>query len=387
MSNLVNNTAINDIPNKNTIHAGTPYTFSGSYDITDVCFLLKEISGLISESDTLYREKAIQSGTHYSEMLPVEYKPSDDYIKMFHHSLDESAPKLAHATAVVANKILRNRGKNIVLVSLARAGTPIGILIKRYLKEKIGLDVPHYSVSIIRGKGIDENAIRYIINNHKEQEIQFIDGWTGKGMITRVLNQSCSDLYKKTGIMLNTDLAVLADPGHCVSTYGTREDFLIPSACLNSTVSGLISRTVHRSDLISDSDFHGVKFYKELISEDLSNYFIDKITSCFSGIDNSNAAALVDNEPLDIEPSWIGMKDVEDVGKLFSIDDINHIKPGIGETIRVLLRRVPWKVLVKDINDKSLCNVLQLAREKNVEVEQYDLKSYKCIGLIKQMGR
>ena len=39
-------------------------------------------------------------------------------------------------------------------------------------------------------------------------------------------------------------MAVLADPGYCTSIYGTREDFLIPSACLNATVSGLISRTV-----------------------------------------------------------------------------------------------------------------------------------------------
>ena len=37
---------------------------------------------------------------------------------------------------------------------------------------------------------------------------------------------------------------VLEDPGSCVRVYGTREDYLIPSACLNSTVSGLISRTV-----------------------------------------------------------------------------------------------------------------------------------------------
>ncbi|MET7778785.1 cysteine protease StiP domain-containing protein, partial [Streptomyces sp. NPDC005388] len=30
-----------------------------------------------------------------------------------------------------------------------------------------------------------------------------------------------------------------------------------PSACLNSTVSGLISRTVLRSDLVGEYDFHG----------------------------------------------------------------------------------------------------------------------------------
>ena len=49
------------------------------------------------------------------------------------------------------------------------------------------------------------------------------------------------------------EIAVLADPGSCVRTYGTRDDFLIPSACLNSTVSGLISRTVLRADLERES--------------------------------------------------------------------------------------------------------------------------------------
>ncbi len=42
--------------------------------------------------------------------------------------------------------------------------------------------------------------------------------------------------------------------------FGTREDFLIPSACLNSTVSGLVSRTVLNDDLIGPADFHGAKF-------------------------------------------------------------------------------------------------------------------------------
>ena len=40
------------------------------------------------------------------------------------------------------------------------------------------------------------------------------------------------------GSGFDPEIAVLADPGCCVRTYGTREDFLIPSACLNSTVSG-----------------------------------------------------------------------------------------------------------------------------------------------------
>ena len=47
----------------------------------------------------------------------------------------------------------------------------------------------------------------------------------------------------------------IADPAHSVKICSTREDFLIPSACLNSTISGLMTRTVERKDLIGEYDF------------------------------------------------------------------------------------------------------------------------------------
>ena len=75
--------------------------------------------------------------------------------------------------------------------------------------------------------------------------------------------------------MLDDTLAVIADPGYCTTLYGTREDFLIPSACLNSTVSGLVSRTVLNDLYIGKDDFHGAKFYQELIEMDVSNEYID----------------------------------------------------------------------------------------------------------------
>ena len=77
---------------------------------------------------------------------------------------------------------------------------------------------------------------------------------------------------------------MLADPGSCVRTYGTREDFLIPSACLNSTVSGLISRTVLRADLVGPDDFHGAKFYRELAGADVSVAFLDAVAARFDEV-------------------------------------------------------------------------------------------------------
>lgn len=155
----------------------------GSYPASDVTFLLKDLSNVSLERGTAEREEAIQSGVHYSEMLPVEYQPTEQYIELFHETLQQAAGKVALAVAVVSEMIVARRGTaNTVLVSLARAGTPIGVLIKRYILEKYGADLPHYSISIIRGKGIDENAVLYMLQQHGgDAGLQFIDGWTGKG--------------------------------------------------------------------------------------------------------------------------------------------------------------------------------------------------------------
>ncbi|WP_240418253.1 cysteine protease StiP family protein [Paenibacillus periandrae] len=361
----------------------------GSYNPADVQFLLKDLSDITLERGTEDREEAIQSGVHYSEMLPVEYQPTDDYIQLFHDTLEESAEKVAAAAGVVAELILSKRGKHTVLASLARAGTPIGILIKRYIQEVHQIDMPHYSISIIRGKGIDENAIRYMLHKHPDHEIQFVDGWTGKGAIRKVLVDACEHMKNKYGVSLNDDLAVLADPGYCSETFGTREDFLIPSACLNSTVSGLMSRTVLRDDLIGPNDFHGAKFYKEWLSKDLSNLFIDKVSSCFKRIEAKakDTASFFELHPEQTEATWKGLHDIKRIQQDYGIDDVNLVKPGVGETTRVLLRRVPWKILVDRLDNPNLKHILLLAEDRKVSVEVYPNLTYSCCGIIKPLRK
>ncbi len=363
----------------------------GSYKSNDVIFLLKNLNGLLVETDLYTREKNVQSGGHYSEMLPIEYEPTKEYLDLFHLTLRESASKVAAGVGIVAELILKRNGPKMVLVSLARAGTPIGVLIKRYLLEVHGLNLPHYSISIIRGRGIDENAILYILQNHPDSKIQFIDGWTGKGAITRVLSQACTEFQAKYGYELDDDLAVLADPGYCVKTFGTREDYLIPSACLNSTVSGLVSRTVFRTDLIGVNEFHGVRFYKELLDKEVSNLFVDTISAQFktlglrhSGVDSSDAQPGVE-DGVRVEVTWQGLKALKRIQETFGITDINFIKPGIGETTRVLLRRLPERILVDQMDNPNLKHILLLANDKGIPVEEYPGLTYSCCGLVKQL--
>lgn len=347
-----------------------------SYSKDDVTILLKDITGLVEPLPAEVREKFIQSGTHYCEMLPLEYKPGEKYFSLYKEALSAFSRETGEAAATAAEKIARRISGDIVLVSLARAGTPVGIIIKRYLNIKYPQrKVFHYTISIIRGRGIDHNAMKYILGRHSAESVCFVDGWTGKGAILNTLRK---ELSAYPGV--SSELAVLADPANITSLYGTRSDFLIPSSCLNSTVSGLMSRTFLRSDIIGENDFHGAAYYEELESEDLSYEFIDTV---MSSIDFSR-----DYSEEKINSDGIqGIDEVKKIQNDFNISDINLIKPGIGETTRVLLRRIPWKILVSDKSDKKyLAHIFRLAEEKNVEVIEYPMVCYRACGLIRKLA-
>ncbi|MFJ2578710.1 phosphoribosyltransferase [Kitasatospora aureofaciens] len=349
-----------------------------SYRPDEVAWLLKDLSGIPLEAPTEEREEAVQNGgAHYAESLPVEYQPSPEYQELFHQALRGSARRIALAVGTVAETLLRERGPGLVLASLARAGTPVGILVRRWLAFAHGLDTPHYAVSIVRGRGVDAVALRYLAARHHAPDVVFVDGWTGKGAITRELADALA------GTPFDPDLAVLADPGRCVRTFGTRDDFLIPSACLNSTVSGLISRTVVRDGLIGPDDFHGAKHYTELAGADVSAAFLDTVTDHFAAV-RSEAQAGADRlgTAPDRAPDWAGWAAVERISAEYGIDSVNLVKPGVGETTRVLLRRVPWRVLARRGAGADLDHVRLLAAQRGVPVEEVDGLPYTCVGLI-----
>lgn len=335
-----------------------------SYRKEDVTILLKDITGLVEPKPTEEREKQIQSGVHYSEMLPLEYKPSDEYMSLYRDLLERFSKEVAAAIGNLADRLMMCYDKDLVLVSLARAGIPAGVLLKRYMKSFYNADVSHYAISIIKDKGIDKNAMRYILDRHPKESLVFVDGWTGKGAIK---NQLIESLKQYPGV--STNLAVVADPAGVADFYGTEDDLLIPSCCLNSTVSGLVSRTFYREDIILDTDFHGAVYYEELEKDDLTYDFIDSIEKYFS-------------------PAETGVDEVRAIAEKYKIKDIGKIKPGLGETTRVLLRRVPWKVLISEKykDDISVSHIIQLAKEKNTPIEYVDLKHYKSCGIIKDLA-
>ncbi|MDQ1739176.1 MAG: hypothetical protein QOE53_828 [Pseudonocardiales bacterium] len=358
----------------------------GSYPAADVSWLLTDLSGVALEAPTEEREEAIQSGgAHYAESLPQEYQPSAEYRQLFADALADSAHRLAHAVGVVTELVLDRRGPGVVLASLARAGTPVGVLMRRWARYAHGTELPHYSVSIVRGRGIDELALAYLARHHDPADVMFVDGWTGKGAITRELADAVAGVNRAwwpAGGGFSAELAVLADPGSCVPIYGTREDYLIPSACLNATVSGLVSRTVLNAALIGPGQYHGAKFYAELAGADVSLDFIDAITGQFPAVAEAVARDWPVLRDSDRRPTWAGWQGVRRLSEQYGIDDQNLIKPGVGETTRVLLRRVPWKILIRAEDAGRLHHVLLLARQRGVPVEHVDGLAFSCVGLI-----
>lgn len=356
----------------------------GSYTADDVSWLLQDLHGVHLEAPAEEREHAIQTnGANYAESLPIEYLPSPEYEALYREALERSGRRLAVAVGVVTELALAARGDQPVFVSLARAGTPIGILMRRWALRTREIDVPHYTMSIVRGVGLDQTALRYLAAHHDPNRVIFVDGWTGKGAIARELSAAIALFAQTDGVAFPDDLAVLADPGHCVTIHGTRQDYLIPSACLNSTVSGLVSRTVFSRELIGPNEFHGAKFYNELAANDVSADFLETICGYFDDVHDEVAAGVLAAAAEDRTPSWVGWKAVERMSADYGIHDVNLVKPGVGETTRVLLRRVPWKVLVRADALADVAHVLLLAEQRGVAIEVVPDLPYSCVGLIR----
>jgi hypothetical protein len=182
------------------------HAFSGSYDPVDVQILLKPTKIVPTPVDE--KEALIQSGQrHYSEMLSPERVPDARYMALFHDAMARNLGRLRADIDRLARQIgLRSEtAAQCVLVSLARAGTPVGVLLARQLR-RIGIKAHHYSISIIRGRGIDVNAMRFILDRHDAGQIVFVDGWTGKGAITRELIETLA----KSDLGVAPFLAVVA---------------------------------------------------------------------------------------------------------------------------------------------------------------------------------
>ncbi|MCL2160422.1 MAG: cysteine protease StiP family protein [Betaproteobacteria bacterium] len=354
--------------------------FHGSYRAQDVEFLLKPIPVTMIE-DTREKERLIQSGQrHYSEMLTPEKLPSEQYRRLFHEALDRNRERMARDCLTLAQLILRHAGDRPTLVSLARAGTPVGAILVHLLRGLTGHAVAHYSVSIIRDRGIDANALDTILERGAAPEsIVFIDGWTGKGVICDELHQAVSSYNRSRGTNIPPHLYVLADLAGKAFCAATADDYLIPSSILNSTISGLVSRSI-LNDAIGPGDYHGCVYFTEFAEHDLSVWFVDEILRAVDRLQPQADQPVVLDRQGRAHETFI----VAEMAR-YGITDRNLIKPGIGEATRVLLRRLPERLIVRDRTHIAVRHLIALADEKGVTVEERPDLPLNAISIIRSV--
>ncbi len=355
--------------------------FSGTYRQDDVEFLLTPVS--IAVTSVEEKEALIQSGLkHYSDMLSQEPAPTEHHLDLFNKALTIGANRLAMNVMMLAIALAKEfRNTPIVLASLVRAGVPLGVMLQRALT-MIGKKSHHYGISIIRDRGIDELALKVMESRHGTSGIVWVDGWTGKGAIT---NELTNALTGRAGYPPTPRLVVLADPCGSAWMSATMDDWLIPFGIMGAPVSGMISRSLY-----NDSGFHNCMICDHLIEYDCGLSLVDAIELQCKKIHLSEVPAIDFNKlnVLKVERWEQSKAIIKLLTDSYNVPNSNHIKPGIAEATRALLRRVPEHVLVRSIDDPDVSLLVYLAKEKNVAITEVGglIGQYRAVTIIKKVN-
>ena len=372
--------------------------FSGSYLPAEVMLLLDIVSAdSINDISPTQKEALIQSGQrHYSDMLTLEKPPSATHEALYNQALAAGKQRMANDVTSLAFSLHQlfhacvSASQPLILVSLVRAGLPIGVLLQKALSDasaSYALASQHYGVSIIRDRGLDPVALQYILQQHPHSPIVFVDGWTGKGAIYGELQRSLAQITDKQqqaqlfhqgeGVI---PLVTLADPAGVAWLSASNDDWLMPASLLNSTVSGLISRTLYREP--SDG-LHQAVYYDKLQPWDRSGDFIQTIDAL------RQQTSLPTPLTGKLLPTFATQSVIDDLATRFAINNRNRIKPTIAEATRAILRRDPEYVLVNEMADGQDTALLRhLCKEKNIQlIEDASIAPYQAVTIIKNRSQ
>jgi hypothetical protein len=311
--------------------------------------------------------------------------PPEHYLPLFYQAMDLNQQRMAGHLLILAQRILATRPHGITLVSLARAGTPVGVLLKHVLKRYFNTEASHFSISILRDVGIDQNALRAILQKHAPESLVFVDGWTGKGVIARQLAASLQAFAASDGVTIPAELYVLTDLSGSAAFSASTEDYLIPSCILNATVSGLVSRSVYDPHTAGATDFHGCVYYRQFEQHDLSRYFIDTMLACVEHAWQGEGAAPATGSHDRLRLQGISQGLLNWISGRYGISQYNYIKPGIGEATRVLLRREARVLLLQDSDCEATRHLRWLAESRSIPIDIFPDLPYQAVALINEM--
>ncbi|CAM3582796.1 hypothetical protein GCM10016272_16650 [Psychrobacter glaciei] len=393
---------------------------SGSYLASDVTVLLDIVDkDAVADVPVSQKEALIQSGQrHYSDMLTLEAAPTAMHEQLYSQALTQGTTRTATDIANLAYTLHNtfeptvNAERPLVLVSLVRAGLPIGVLLQRALTDQnssYALPSVHYGISIIRDRGLDPVALQMLLDAYPNSPMVFVDGWTGKGAIYQELARSLEafsdpshahfanifhqstfgqDTFDQStsdqGTVNNTTvipLLTLADPAGVAWLSASEEDWLIPSGLLNSTVSGLISRSLYTEP---QSGLHRSVFYDNLVAVDHSLAFINYIDAARRSLSTPPQCL-----PTYQQPRYQTAELINKLAADYAITNRNRIKPTIAEATRAILRRDPERILLATAEHPDTVLLRHLCAQRNINISVLGDKilPYQAITLIKQRSK
>ncbi|MBP3946011.1 cysteine protease StiP domain-containing protein [Psychrobacter sp. K31L] len=388
---------------------------SGSYLASDVTVLLDIVDkDAVANVPVSQKEALIQSGQrHYSDMLTLEAAPTAMHEQLYSQALTQGTTRTATDIANLAYTLHNtfeqavNAERPLVLVSLVRAGLPIGVLLQRALTDidsSYTLPCVHYGISIIRDRGLDPVALQMLLDAYPNSPIVFVDGWTGKGAIYQELARSLeafsdpshahfANIFHQStfgqdtfdqGTVNNTTvipLLTLADPAGVAWLSASEEDWLIPSGLLNSTVSGLISRSLYTEP---QSGLHRSVFYDNLVAVDHSLAFINHIDAARRSLSTPPQCL-----PTYQQPRYQTAELINKLAADYAITNRNRIKPTIAEATRAILRRDPERILLATAEHPDTVLLRHLCAQRNINISVLGDKilPYQAITLIKQRSK
>lgn len=332
------------------------------------------------------RERLIQSGQrHYSEMIGPEDAPTRERLRLFRESLDANGQRMAHDIAILAATLAASATDGeLTIVSIARAGTPIGVLLWHRLREIAPhLRLSHYSISVIRDRGVDCAALSWIMARHDPSSLRFVDGWTGKGTIALELHRSIAG-WKEAPPRLDSGLWVPLDVCGAARFAASPEDYLMPSTLLGGTISGLVSRSVLPAG--EENFMHGCVPLPHLRRYDLSRWFVGNIRERLASVPTQsfeNLSHAYPNPAQKVERQSVTKQFLEAMLARHGISERNRIKLGIGETVRVLLRRLPQVVLLNSTaNGADAALIRRLAALRHTPVQTENDLAFDAVAVI-----
>ncbi len=375
---------------------------SGSYLPSDVTVLLDIVDkDAVADVPVNQKEALIQSGQrHYSDMLTLERAPTAMHEQLYQQALIAGTDRMASDIANLAYTLYDifadtvSREQPLILVSLVRAGLPIGVLLQRALADvdsSYALPSVHYGVSIIRDRGLDAVALQLILDRHPDSPIVFVDGWTGKGAIYQELTRSLEPFNETSHAHFASvfhqgqdviPLLTLADPAGVAWLAASEDDWLIPSGLLNSTVSGLISRSLYTEP---QAGLHRSVFYDNLVAADHSLALIERIDAARQQWDKSSTAT-PNLLPTFAQPRYNTQSIIDSIAVAYNVVNMNRIKPTIAEATRAILRRQPEHVLLAATDHPDTQLLRHLCEQQKIEMTVLGAKilPYQAITLIKK---